>query len=303
MDYYINPAVLTSAFTVPSEVVDKFLRLSRAEHIKVLLYILRNMADDCSEERICSETGVSAYEVKEALLYWADCGILLPRNKPVKNDGGKAKKLIKKTDKPDRRDIARRGAEDEKIRFLLNEAQLKFGRALKSNEAGTLVWLYDDEGMDVSLILMIIQYAAAHNRLNISFIEKTAVGFAEKGIDNIADADAELNRIAANEQAWNIVRKSFGLGSRRPSAKEEKLAAKWVLEWGLSADMLKAAYDACVDGISEFSMPYVSTIIEKWHKNGYKKPQDINGADKPKQQESFAAYDIDLFEKMLNTKD
>ena len=67
--------------------------------------------------------------------------------------------------------------------------------------------------------------------------------------------------------------------------------------------MLKAAYDACVDGISEFSMPYVSTIIEKWHKNGYKKPQDINGADKPKQQESFAAYDIDLFEKMLNTKD
>lgn len=302
MDYYINPAVFSSVFTVPSSVADRHLKLVSGDHLKVLLYIMRNMSAENTPEEISAALDVSVYDVKEALLYWADAGILLPREsapaaKPEK------KTAVSRAEKPGRNDVARRGAEDPKIRYLLSETQLKLGRNLKSNETSTLVWLYDDEGLDVSVILMIVQYAAAHGRANIRFIESTAVDWINRGIDSIAAADEELRRMAVGEKAWSIVAAAFGLERRKPSKKETELSVLWVDEWKLSRELLSAAYEACVDSKSKFSMPYVAKILESWHAKGYKTPADIEQKPKKKEENNYAAYDIDLFEKMLNTKD
>ena len=302
MDYYINPAVFSSVFTVPSSVADRHLKLVSGDHLKVLLYIMRNMSAENTPEEISAALDVSVYDVKEALLYWADAGILLPRESaPAAKPQKKA--AVSRAEKPGRNDVARRGAEDPKIRYLLSETQLKLGRNLKSNETSTLVWLYDDEGLDVSVILMIVQYAVAHGRANIRFIESTAVDWINRGIDSIAAADEELRRMAVGEKAWSIVAAAFGLERRKPSKKETELSVLWVDEWKLSRELLSAAYEACVDSKSKFSMPYVAKILESWHAKGYKTPADIEQKPKKKEENNYAAYDIDLFEKMLNTKD
>ena len=296
MNYIIDPKVFSAVFTVPAAVADKHLKLARGEHIKVLLYIMRNMSVNPDNAEIAAAAGLSEYEVEEALLYWAGAGILLP-------DGRSAEKTEINA-KPDRADVARRGAEDEKIRYLLTETQMKLGRNLKSNESSTLVWLYDDLGLDVSLILMIVQYAAAHGKPRIGFIESTATDWVNRGIDTIAEADRELNKMAMSEQAWGIVCSSFGLEKRKPSKNELKLSLMWTDEWKMSREMLTAAYNACVDSISKFDMKYVSKILENWHEKGYKTPDDIeerkSGAEEKK---SFAAYDLELFEKILNSDD
>lgn len=302
MDYYINPANLTAVFTVPTAVVDRYLKLAKAEHIKVLLYIMRNMSLQVSQEELAENTDLSVYDVKEALLYWADTGILLPKEQPVgvkelKNEN----KTVIRAEKPSRTDVARRGAEDEKIRYLLRETQIKLGRNLKTNETSTLVWLYDDQGLDVSLIMMIIQYAVAHNKANIRFIEATAVDWINKGIDTITEADQELRKMAMGEQAWSVVSACFGLEKRKPSQKETDLSFKWINEWEMSKEMLTAAYEECVNAKSKFSMAYTAKIIEDWHNKGYKTPKDIDG--KPKIKENYASYDLDLYEKMMNSKD
>ncbi|HBJ10238.1 MAG TPA: DNA replication protein DnaD, partial [Ruminococcaceae bacterium] len=80
MDCYINPAALTAGFTVPADVADKHLKLARGEHIKVLLYIMRNMGKNPADEEIAAACGITAYEVKEALIYWRESGILLAVN-------------------------------------------------------------------------------------------------------------------------------------------------------------------------------------------------------------------------------
>lgn len=299
MDYYLNPANFNSAFSVPSAVVDRHLKFAKAEHVKILLYLLKNMSDDLSEATIASELSVSEYEVGEALLYWADAGILMPKV-PFERPKETEKKAVIKNAKPTRNDVARRGLEDPKIQFMLREAQIKFGRNLKNNETSTLVWLYDDQGLDVSLILLIIQYAAGRNKLNVRFVESVAVDWVNKGIDNITDADAELRRITAGEQAWKTVSAAFGLESRKPSKNEAEKSLIWVDEWHISGEMLSAAYDACIDAKSKFSFPYVEKIIESWHKKGYKTPDDI---EKKKVEKKNGAYDLDLFEKMLNSKD
>lgn len=303
MNYLINPKAFSAVFTVPAAVADKHLKLARGEHIKVLLYIMRNMSINPNNAEIAAATGLSEYDVAEALLYWESAGILMPDGKPAEKAEIKVP-AVKQNAKPDRADVARRGAEDEKIRYLLTETQMKLGRNLKSNETSTLVWLYDDLGLDVSLILMIVQYAAAHGKARIGFIESTATDWVNRGIDTIAAADKELNQMAMSEQAWGIVSSAFGLEKRKASKNELKLSLMWVDEWKISREMLTAAYNACVDGISKFDMKYVSKILENWHEKGYKTPDDIEEKKKSgTKKRSFAAYDLDLFEKMLNSDD
>ena len=302
MNYRINPTVFSAVFTVPTAVADNHLKLARGEHIKVLLYIMRNMTAPIEPNVIAEATGITKYDVKEALVYWEDAGIL-SCDCPVAQNTEIKPKTTAKAEKPTRNDVALRGAEDEKISYLLRETQLRLGRNLKSNEASTLVWLYDDEGLDVSLILMIVQYAAAHNKANIRFIESTAVDWINKGIADVAAADNELNLLAMGEQAWKIVSSAFGLERRKPSKKETDLSLLWVNDWKMSKQMLERAYEECVNTKSKFSFAYTAKIIESWHEKGYKTPEDIEKKEKADEKEGFAAYDIDLFEKMLNTKD
>ena len=302
MNYYINPQCLTAVFTVPSAVVDNHLKFAKAEHIKVILYIMRNMMSEIDENEIKNACGISDYDVKEALLYWADSGILLPKGRSVISENTPEIKSVTKIEKPTRADVARRG-DDPKIRFLLRETQMKFGRNLKSNETSTLVWLYDDQGLEVSLILLIIQYAVAHNKANIRFIESTAVDWVKKGIDDIESAEEELKRMAMSEQAWGIVSSAFGLEKRKPSQKETELSYLWLNVWGFSKDMLERAYEECVNAKSKFSFAYTAKILENWYKKGYKNPLDIEEKKPQAEENNFAAYDLDLFEKMLNSKD
>ena len=64
---------------------------------------------------------------------------------------------------------------------------------------------------------------------------------------------------------------------------------------------MKEAYDICVDTKSKFIFSYVAKLIENWHNEGYKKPQDIKS--KKTENKMQGAYDIDLFEKMISSKD
>lgn len=301
MNYYINPACLSAVFMIPTAVVDKHLKFAKAEHIKVLLYIMRNMSEEIDENILFTACGVSETDVKEAFLYWADSGILLPKGAPVTSKTEEKSKTVKKRVRPTRQDVAKR-FDDPKVRFLMREAEMKFGRSLKTTEQSSLLWIYDDLGLDVSVIALILQFAVAKDRVNITYIESVASDWVKRGIDNITLADEELKRMAICDQSWNVVSAAFGLERRKPSQKETELSYMWLSEWGYSKEMLERAYEECVNAKSKFSFPYTAKILENWHKKGYKKPEDIED-NKPSSEEGFAAYDLDLFEKMLNSKD
>lgn len=300
MNYYINHTVYTNAFAIPGAVVDNHLKLAKAEHIKVLLYIFKNSASDPDIKEISAATGLDCFDVEEALLYWADAGIILPKEVAPKKPA-KAQKAVTQDIMPTRQDVARRGAEDTRVQYLMREAQVKLGRNLKSNEAQTLLWLYDDQGLDVSLILLIIQYAVSQGKSNIRFIESVAIDWVNKGIESITDADIELRKMAEQNECWSIVARAFGLERRKPSTKETEFALLWIKEWHFSKEMLVAAYNACVDAKSKFSFAYTAKILEAWHEKGFTSPEEIT--DDRNKKEDIAAYDLDLYEKMLNSKD
>ena len=307
MSYYINPKNLSSAFTVPCQLADEHLKLCSHLQLKVILHIFRNMASGISAENIADALSATKSDVEDALMYWVSAGILASDAENLAESPSAAPKIsVALSEKPSRSDVIRRGNEDKQVMFLLREAQVKFGRNLKSNESSCLLWIYDDLGLDVSVILMLIHFAVTEGRANISFIEKTAVEWSNKGVSTLVDAEKEIADNARRKTAWSMVMSVFGIDKRLPSSKELEFSDCWVNEWKFDRSLLKAAYDACIDSKAKLSMPYVNKILESWHKKGVKTLDDIEKVDaksKKTVKPTGATYDLDLFEKMINSND
>ena len=286
MDYIINPATMTSVFMVPSAVVDSHIKIATEKQLKVLLFLLKNIANGVETADIAENLKYSVEEVEDALYFWADAGVLLAKEQP------KLQEIPEKTEKkpvkpqivkPTREEIAMMGTTDENIAFLLREAEMKFGRGLRGNEMQSLVWLYCDQGMQVALILMLIEYAVNEKRLNLSFIESTAVAWLEAGVDSILAAEKEIERQNNRKTAWGIVQRTFGIDSRKPSAKELDFSENWIINWGFKDTMLKLAYDICVDAKGKVDMRYINKVLESWNSKGIKSPEDVEKDNKKPQ--------------------
>ena len=311
MNYLLNPLAFTSSFSVPSTVVENYIKIAGAVQLRVLLFALKNLtAEGVDPEKTGLALNIPCAEVQDALSFWADAGIFTKPDQikaPAADTAEPKKAVVLKTVKPTRSEIAKRGAENEEIAFLLREAQNVFGRALKQSEASTLVWLYDDEGMCAALVLTLLEYAKSNDRLNIGFIERTGVDWINNGVLTVADADKYLNELARKNNAWKVVQRAFGIDSRMPSKNELALSDLWVNDYKLSRELLREAYNACVDATGKLSMPYIKKIIEGWRKAGVKSVADIENATKPAKakqpKNTYSTSDMNDFDKFINKGD
>ncbi len=310
MSYTIDLQALSGVYALPAAVVDKHLKLAGTIQLKVLLLGLKNPGN-IREEEIAEFLSISVPDVRDALNYWVDLGVLTIAGTVALPDvvikiPKPQKKVIKpEVIKPTREEVIKRGEESAKVAFLLREAQMKLGRPLKPNEASSFVWIHD-EGMDVSVLLLLIEFAVAEGKATVSFIEKTAISWINTGVNTIKAAEEAINTHHAKQSAWGMVEKAMGIDHRRPSAKEKELAYKWVQEYGFGTAILRKAYDACVDATSNFSIPYITKILDVWYAAGVKKPEDIEALKeneakpKAKQNSKMATFDLNLFNKVFD---
>lgn len=300
MKYTFNMTVLGNTFVLPSIVVDKYIKIATETQLKVLLVLMRNISQEIDSSKIADALSLPKSEVDDALLFWSQRELL--NCEQVKEQDKKP--VIINSTLPSRADVIKRGLEDENLKFLLREAQLKFGRNLKQNESQLLVSLYDDYDMKVSVILLLLGYAVREGKCNLSFVKKTATEWLENGIETVEDADEFIAKQAKQNLAWSLVQNAFGIDRRKPSTKELELSNLWINEWEISVDLLKAAYDACIDSKTKLYMPYIANIIEQWHKEGITSADQIKKrpASKPQSKNDYAGYNLDQYEKMLKEK-
>ncbi len=277
MGYYLNPAEMMTMFAVPQSVADKHLRLASAEQLKVLLWCLKNLDKQFDITAVCDGLKLDEYTVRDALDHWCERGVLCstvevkPNTEPEK----KTKAVRSAVIKPGRDEVARRGLEDPEIAFILRETEQKMGRILRQSESSTLVWLHDDMGLSGSLILMIVGYAVTEGRANIGFIERTAIEWVNDGVSDIVTAEERLVLMRRRKSAWYLVETAMGIEHRSPTKAELEMADKWVNEWNYGHDIIREAYEVCVNTTSKFSVPYIKKIVSEWHKAGVKTVDDI----------------------------
>ena len=236
MKYAVNPFASEGFFSLPS-VVEKNIKIASHEQLKVIIWAAKNGVGEIDANTVANALRISESAAADALDFWTDNGALLKKDAPKPKE--EPKKEIKKAIRsaivlPTKQEWTRRGLECPEISFLLQQAQMNFGRALTDGESSKLVWLYDDQGINLPLMLMIFEHAKSMNNCRMSFIERTAMDWIDAGVTDVASAEAYLVEQKAKQGAWSVVERAFGIPHRKPSDKETEFAHKWVNEWKTS---------------------------------------------------------------------
>ena len=67
---------LYGAVAVPTDIIDKYLKLAPAASFKVLLFILRNPDGAANAEQIAMCTGLAPVDVEDCLAFWESNGVI-----------------------------------------------------------------------------------------------------------------------------------------------------------------------------------------------------------------------------------
>lgn len=337
MKYTVNLGCWGSIFAVPTDVVDKYIKIAGSAQLKVLLYILRRSGSEFSAEDIAAALNMDAFDVKDCVEFWTSFGVIavsggeitpaavsdrpapvqipVPAAAPVQmpapapapvqmpapapapvqmsapapapvqtaaptqnhtdtkspapmtSDKERSDTVAARPLRPDPIYIAKRVSEDEEIANLYTEAQYILGRPISPNENAGLLMLHDNDGLPCEVILMLLTYGTSNHK-GMRQIEAMGAAWAKEGIRTLEQADEKIRRLDESKEAYHKIQTLLGLEYRKPSQKEEEMYTRWLHEWRLPDDLIKEAYDLCVNAKGKYIPNYVNTILTRWHESG-----------------------------------
>lgn len=332
MGININLGAWNGVFAVPNDVVDKYIRLATEKQLKVLLWLLRNAGSQYTAEEMAQALSVHPVDIGDYIQFWINAGLLcempqglVPAQAEKENMADtetpgreikpalaqqektpaetKKPRALSRPQKPDSAYVAKRLSECGELSFLMEEAQVILGKPLSGGDSATLLMLHEDDGLPVDVILMILQYAVGEGKTAMRYIERIGADWASEEIDSVERAEEKLRAITGSKDAWRKVSRIFGLNSTgSPTKTQLECAARWLNDWKYQEDMLRLAYETCVDTKGEYNLKYIDGIIKRWHSAGIMAPQDVENAKKPKKKEPAqkrgTSYDIEELESL-----
>ena len=165
-------------------------------------------------------------------------------------------------------------------------AQKLLGKTLSASDVNTLLYFYDVLGFDSDLIVYLLEYAISNNHRQMRYIEKTAISWANEGIDTVDKAKASTELYSS--RCYPVL-KAFGISGRNPGAGEKALIVKWTDSYGFPMDIVLDACNRTMNTIHQPSFEYADSILTKWKEKGIRTLSDVKLLD-GEHQKNKAAY-------------
>ncbi len=319
MPVKMNLGMWGSVFAVPSAIVDEHIKLASPSQLKIILFLLRNSGKSYTYKEIGDTLSIHEDDVRDSVAFWVerglisdDKGTLSPSasetSEPVKEtkehtDTPEKKFIPTRAAKPDIVTVSQRMAADEELRHLVSEVELVLGDMPSHAYISTIIMLRDTCGLPAEVILHLVNYCKSIGKLNANSIDRIGVKWANDGINTIEAADNRIRQIHQSNMNWTRISSVFGLKNiGSPTAKQLEFADRWIGEWHFSDEMLRAAYETCVDNTGKMSNAYINKVLNRWYNAGVFKVEDIAKLDKKKpvkKTKSDASYDIEELEKIV----
>lgn len=296
MEFKANCGVWGTMFGVPCIVADNFLKLATGEQIKVLLYLLRASGRTVSTEEIVSNTGVTAEQAEEAVLFWQQVNVLssenninvpksiMTTNVPQQTNTVSVEEtlLVNTTPLPRRKENLRPTEisdimnESPAIAELFKAAESILGH-INNTMQNSLIWMTNYLGLKAEVILVLLIYCVNNEKTNVAYIEKIAINWSEKDINTLETAQEEIERLTKSNDYISIIMKMFEM-KRRPTTKQLEIIEKWRAA-GYSNELIHYAYEKAVENTGKLSFEYIDKVLISWKENGFKSNDDVKRAE------------------------
>ncbi len=262
---------------VPVAFIEKYLPHANANFVKVYLTGL----SQCGCELPLDNAGIAALlellesDVAAAWRYWEKEGVVVIRlsrdNKPIIAFKDLSSPLIRTA--PCRpsytsEELSQYMQTNSNLRELFSIAQGILQKPLNSNDLSIIYSFYDFLCMPLDVIPMLLTYCMSAGKKSMRYIEKTAIGWMEDGIDTVEKAERFLKSREEETRKINGLCNAFGIQDRRVTDSELKYMRQWLFSFRLPIDLIRTAYDICAINTGKLSFPYIHTVLQSWHKDG-----------------------------------
>lgn len=325
MSIRINLGEWSSVFAVPASIVDKHIKIASPLQLKIILFLLRNSENTYTYEQLSELFSAHIEDVKDSVQFWVQRGVICDNQGEftpvsevvqqektvqeekleVKEEKPRARRRQVRLTAPDIISAAQIVSADTNLQHLLADVETALAKPLSSGDTSKIVMLYDICGLPAEVIAMLVHYCVSIDKGNMRTIEKIGVEWADAGINTLESADAKISQIKQTNENWAKIKRAFGLKTvGSPTKKQLEYADKWVGQWHFSTEMLRQAYERCVDQTGNLSMPYINKILNRWQSAGIFDVESIEKLESKKPEKksgkSTASYDIEALENNID---
>ena len=277
---------------VSNEFIDTYMAAANGEYVKVFLYLLRHENEDLTVSDIADALNHTESDVKRALAYWKDAGVLGEEVSVELSEAGQlaaAEQTVTVETAAGAGQIPETGnsfermqrlSEDDEFTALLYVVQQYMGKTFTQIECEKFAFFYDELRMSADLLEYLAEYCAGGGHTSIRYIEKVALNWYQMGVRTREDAKDYTMRYSRD---MSSVMKAFGITSRNPATAELEYMKKWFKEYGFDSTLVTEACNRTITTTGSASFPYADKILTGWKENGVKVLADVQELDKRRQ--------------------
>lgn len=179
---------------------------------------------------------------------------------------------------------------DEGFRMLVPQTEEKLGKRLKTADLQILAALYDDMGLPVDVIYLLVCHCIERaqrrfgpgRRPTLRQIEKEGAYWVRLGICDQDSAARYLSDYARKLEKTAAYMQALRLGGRAPVESEQRYILDWI-DMGFTPEAVAMAYDKTVFYKKELNWRYLNGILRRWHQQGWHTAEEAaSGEQKPK---------------------
>lgn len=159
-------------------------------------------------------------------------------------------------------------AEDEHLKNMLTAVESILGKQLTHTEVTCFVTLVKWHGMPCTIVPMLIQYCKSIGKTSIYYIESTGIGWVAEEIDSFEKAERKISAMTSRRRAWNIVRSALEIPERKATDSELKYSDLWINAQHIDIELVRHAYDKCINKNGRLSFAYMNGIIKRYFERG-----------------------------------
>lgn len=290
MSLGLKNRMTVEATAVSNTFIDTYMAAANGEYVKVFLYLLRHEGEDITVSAIADALDHTEADVKRAIAYWEDAGVLSrDREEEDRNAVGAPEteqaavtreEALTIPDVGDSFERLSRLAEDEEFSALLYAVQQYLGKTFTQIECEKFAFFYDGLGMSADLLEYLAEYCADNEHKSIRYIEKVALNWYQMGLKTRDDARTYVMKYSRDVSA---VMKAFGLTNRNPATAEQEYMKRWFREYGFDSALVTEACSRTIKATGAASFPYTDKILSGWKAAGVRVLRDVEELDKKRQ--------------------
>ena len=179
---------------------------------------------------------------------------------------------------------------DQDWEDILYQVETLFEKPISQSDTQSLMYIYDTLGFSVDLFEYLIEYCTTMKKKNCRYLEATAIGWYQDGIQTKAQAKEQY---ALMSGVCRVFYKTLGIKRGAPTTIEQEFFKTWTKDYGFGEDIVEEACKRAVLHTQNPTIKYVNGILTAWHNAGVTdfsgiKQEDLAHAETARNQKASA---------------